>query len=112
MAMGYQPMVSKTCAAGKTLERFFNTRMGITPRQYAQMVEALCDSAVAVGHELIEAARNEPQWHNVAKHMLHAWDDGMASRRRLRKACNSKGSNRQSKPRDSPRQSLRNVRAK
>jgi hypothetical protein len=39
---------------------FFNTRMGITPRQYAQRVEALCDSAVAVGHELIEAARNEP----------------------------------------------------
>ncbi|MFL9949080.1 hypothetical protein PQR68_24115 [Paraburkholderia agricolaris] len=68
--------------------------------------------AVAVGHELIEVARNEPQWHNVAKHMLHAWDDGMASLRRLRKACNSKGSNRQSKPRDSPRRSLRNVRAK
>ncbi len=45
----------KTWAAGKTLERFFNTRIGIPPRQYAQMVEALCDSAVAVGHELIEA---------------------------------------------------------
>ncbi|PRX95855.1 type II toxin-antitoxin system HipA family toxin [Paraburkholderia sp. BL25I1N1] len=81
----------KTWAAGKTLERFFNTRMGIAPRQYAQMVEALCDSAVAVGQELIEAARNEPQWHTVAKHMLHAWDDGMASLRSPKKSLQFKG---------------------
>ncbi|CAE6745130.1 type II toxin-antitoxin system HipA family toxin [Paraburkholderia nemoris] len=81
----------KTWAAGKTLERFFNTRMGIAPRQYAQMVEALCDSAVAVGHELIEAARSEPQWRNVAKQMLHAWDDGMASLRSPKKSLQFKG---------------------
>jgi serine/threonine-protein kinase HipA len=81
----------KTWAAGKTLERFFNTRMGIPPRQYARMVEALCDSAVAVGHELIEAARNEPQWHTVAKQMLHAWDDGMASLRSPKKSLQFKG---------------------
>ncbi|NPT60812.1 type II toxin-antitoxin system HipA family toxin [Paraburkholderia elongata] len=83
----------KTWAAGKTLERFFNTRMGIAPRQYAQMVEALCDSAVAVGHELIEAARNEPQWRNVAKQMLHAWDDGVASLRSPKKSLQFKGLN-------------------
>lgn len=61
MAMNCQPMVSKTWAAEKTLEHFFNTRMAITPLQYARMVEALRNSAVAVGHELIEAARNVPQ---------------------------------------------------
>jgi serine/threonine-protein kinase HipA len=81
----------KTWAAGKTLERFFNTRMGIAPRQYAQMVEALCDSAVEVGHELIEAARNEPQWRHVAKQMLHAWDEGMTSLRSLKKSPQFKG---------------------
>ncbi|MBN3805076.1 type II toxin-antitoxin system HipA family toxin [Paraburkholderia sp. Ac-20336] len=81
----------KTWAAGKTLERFFNTRMGIAPRQYAQMVEALCDSAVDVGHELIEAARNEPQWRALAKQMLHAWDDGMASLRSSKKSLQFKG---------------------
>lgn len=81
----------KTWAAGKTLERFFNTRMGIAPRQYAQMVDALCDSAVAVGHELIEAARNEPQWRNVAKQMLHAWDEGMTSLRSQKKSLQFKG---------------------
>jgi serine/threonine-protein kinase HipA len=71
----------KTWIAGKTLERFFNTRVGITPRQYARMVEALCDSAVAVGRELIQAAKNETQWRSVAKQMLHAWNDGMKSLR-------------------------------
>lgn len=47
--------------------------------------------AVAVGHEPIEAARNEPQWHDVAKHMLHAWDDGMASLRSPEKSLQFKG---------------------
>ncbi|MGF6509617.1 type II toxin-antitoxin system HipA family toxin [Paraburkholderia sp. 32] len=81
----------KTWAAGKTLERFFNTRMGIAPRQYAQMVEALCDSAVDVGHELIEAARNEPQWRALAKQMLYAWDDGMTSLRSPKKSLQFRG---------------------
>lgn len=81
----------KTWAAGKTLERFFNTRMGIAPRQYAQMVEALCDSAVEVGHELIEASRNEPPWRHVAKQMLHAWDEGMTSLRSPKKSPQFKG---------------------
>jgi serine/threonine-protein kinase HipA len=71
----------KTWAPGKTLERFFNVRLGIAPRHYAEMVERLCESAVAVGHEIIEAARNEPQWNGIAKQMLHAWNDGMASLR-------------------------------
>jgi serine/threonine-protein kinase HipA len=81
----------KTWAPGKTLERFFNTRMGITPRQYAQMVDALCDSAVDVGHQVIEAARNEPQWRGVAKQMLHAWNDGMESLRSPKKNVKLKG---------------------
>lgn len=69
----------KSWVAGKTLEKFFNTRLGITPRQYAEMVEALCESAVAVGDEVIEAAKNEPQWRTVAKQMAHAWNEGMSS---------------------------------
>ena len=81
----------KTWAPGKTLERFFNTRAGIPPKQYAQMVEALCDSAVAVGHEMIEAAKNEPQWRGVAKQMLHAWNDGMESLRSPKKSVQLKG---------------------
>ncbi|CAG4892744.1 type II toxin-antitoxin system HipA family toxin [Paraburkholderia gardini] len=81
----------KTWAAGKTLERFFNTRAGIAPRVYATMVEALCDSAVSVGHEVIAAANNEPQWRTVAKQMLHAWNEGMESLRSPRKSVHFKG---------------------
>lgn len=69
----------QTWMAAKTLERFFKARLGIAPKQYAQMVERLCESAVEVGKEVIEAARNEPQWHTVGKHMVHAWNEGMAS---------------------------------
>jgi serine/threonine-protein kinase HipA len=71
----------QTWGIGKTLEKFFNTRLGIPPRQYAEMVERLCESAVAVGQEVIEAAKNAPQWRTVAKQMMHAWNEGMASLR-------------------------------
>lgn len=69
----------QTWAAGKALQRFFNTRLGIPPRQYAQMVERLCESALEVGQEVMEAARNEARWRPVAKQMVHAWNDGTAS---------------------------------
>lgn len=65
-------------AAGKALEKFFATRLGIAPREFADMAERLCESAVEVGKELIEAARNEPRWRTVAKQMVHAWDEGMS----------------------------------
>lgn len=71
----------QTWATGKTLERFFNARLGIPPKQYAEMVERLCESAVAVGIEVITAAKNNPRWHTVAKNMVHAWSEGMASLR-------------------------------
>jgi serine/threonine-protein kinase HipA len=36
------------------------------------MLERLCESAVQVGAEAIEAARNAPRWHPVSKQMAHA----------------------------------------
>lgn len=71
----------QTWVVGKALERFFKAKLGIAPSQYAQMVERLCESAVEVGREVIEAARNEPRWHAVAKHMVHAWNEGMMTLR-------------------------------
>jgi serine/threonine-protein kinase HipA len=71
----------KTWAAGRALQRFFNTRLGIAPKLYAEMVECLCDSAVEVAKEVIEAARNDPRWRQTAKQMVHAWNEGMASLR-------------------------------
>jgi len=66
-------------ATGKNLEQFFKARLGIAPRKYAQMVDRLCESAVEVGGEVIDAAKNEPRWRIVAKNMVHAWNEGMAT---------------------------------
>jgi len=83
----------KTWAPGKTLEQFFNARLGIAPRQYAEMVERLCESVVVVGNEVIEAAKNEPRWRNVAKNMVHAWNDGMSSLRSPKQSAQFTGLN-------------------
>lgn len=69
----------KTWMPGKSLERFLNTRLGITPREYALMVERICDSAVEVGREMIRAQKREPHWHQMAKQMLYVWNEGMES---------------------------------
>jgi serine/threonine-protein kinase HipA len=76
---------------GRTLEIFFNGVLGIPPRQYASMVEQLCESAIAVGKEVIEAAKNEPAWRDVAKPMVHAWNQGMETLRSPRAAPHFRG---------------------
>jgi hypothetical protein len=81
----------KTWAPGKSLETFFKARLGIAPPEYKQMLERLCESAVEVGREMIAAAKNEPRWHDIAKQMLHAWNEGMASVRSARKDTKLKG---------------------
>jgi serine/threonine-protein kinase HipA len=81
----------QTWTIGKALERFFNTRMGIAPRQYAEMLERLCESAVKVGAEVIAAAKNEPRWRSVAKQMVHAWNEGMSSLRVPKKSVELRG---------------------
>jgi serine/threonine-protein kinase HipA len=40
---------------------------------------------------MIGAAKNEPRWHDIAKQMLHAWNEGMASVRSARKDNKLKG---------------------
>lgn len=81
----------QTWAAGQALQRFFTARLGIAPRNYANMVERLCESAVEVGAEVIEAASNEPRWRPLAKQMVHAWNEGMASLRDPKKSVAFRG---------------------
>jgi serine/threonine-protein kinase HipA len=74
----------KTWAPGKSLEQFFKTRLGIAPRDYHQMLERVCDSAVEVGREIIEAANNDARWRGIATQMLHVWNEGMTSLRHVK----------------------------
>lgn len=55
------------------------------------MVERLCESAVAVGGEVIEAAKNEPRWRSIAKQMVHAWNEGISSLRDPKRARQFRG---------------------
>lgn len=81
----------QTWTPGRSLETFFKSVLGIAPRHYAAMVEQLCESAVEVGKEVIEASRNEPAWRDVAKHMVHAWSDGMETLRSAKAAPQLRG---------------------
>ncbi|WP_296258260.1 MULTISPECIES: type II toxin-antitoxin system HipA family toxin [unclassified Pseudomonas] len=81
----------QTWTPGRTLEVFFNGVLGIPARQYAAMVEQLCQSAVEVGKEVIEASKNEPAWRDVAKHMVHAWNQGMETLRSAKTAVHFRG---------------------
>lgn len=81
--------ISRCITPSESLEKFFKSRLGISPRDYAAMVEQLCDSAVAVGREMIEVSKNETRWRDITAQMLHAWNDGMASLRSVRSETSS-----------------------
>jgi len=55
------------------------------------MVDRLRESAVDTGRELIEAARNDNRWRTVAKQMVQAWNEGMASLRSAKSEMRFKG---------------------
>lgn len=81
----------QTWTPGRSLETFFKSVLSIPPVQYASMVEQLCQSAVEVGQEVIEASKNEPAWRDVAKHMVHAWNAGMETLRSAKAAPQFRG---------------------
>jgi serine/threonine-protein kinase HipA len=80
----------KTWAPGKSLETFFKVQLNISPRDYADMVERLCESAVELSREMIEASKNEPRWRETAENMSRAWDEGMTSLRKPKGSLRSK----------------------
>lgn len=83
----------QTWTPGRPQETFFKAVLGIPPSRYAAMVEQLCESAVEVGREVIEASKNEPAWRDVAKAMMHAWNEGMETLRSAKAAPHLRGLN-------------------
>jgi serine/threonine-protein kinase HipA len=82
---GLSVMGRKTWSPGNTLEQFFKVHLNIAPSTYRDMLEQVCDSAVEVGREVIAAAKNEPRWRGVATAMVHAWNEGMATVRSVKR---------------------------
>lgn len=81
----------KTWAPGKSLEQFFKIELGISPADYAVMVERLFESAVEVAKELTIAAKDDIRWRETAENMIQAWNEGMGSLRKPKGAARRKG---------------------
>lgn len=81
----------KTWVASKTLERLFNTRLGIKPSMYKKMVETVCEAAIETGREVLRAAKEHPEWKDLACNIVHAWNDGMESVRSAKKGVSLRG---------------------
>jgi len=81
----------RTWAPGNTLSRFFATRLNIPAKEYARMVEALCEAAIDTGKEVVARSKERPEWRGVAKSMLHAWNDGMESLRSIKPDASLRG---------------------
>lgn len=88
---GLSVMGRKTWSPGDTLEQFFKIHLNIVPSMYREMVERVCDSAVEVGREVIAAAKNEPRWREVGTAMVHAWNEGMATVRSVKRKTSLMG---------------------
>ncbi len=76
----------KSWVAGKSLQRLFNVRLGISPSRFREMTECLCEAATETGRELLPMAREYPERADVIRNMLHAWNDGMESIRSAKPA--------------------------
>lgn len=70
-----------TWQPGKALELFLQARCGIMPAEAKHRIERICEAVVAVTPELISAAQAHPQFYEIGKRMLHAWNEGMNSLR-------------------------------
>lgn len=74
----YVPSMEEVLRATRAYVAYASLR---TRLEYTRMVEQVCESAVEVGRELIQAAGNDARWRGIAGQMLHVWNEGMTSLR-------------------------------
>lgn len=67
----------KSWEPGKTLPKFFASRLGINTRQYREMLDELCDAAVSTARELVALSRENRAWQGIVQNMLWVWDHGI-----------------------------------
>jgi serine/threonine-protein kinase HipA len=72
----------RSWSPGKSLPKFFSSRLGIPQRRYQEMLDELCDAAVSTARELVALSRDESAWQSIVKYMLWAWDCGIQDVRR------------------------------
>lgn len=71
----------KTWQPGKSLELFAQQSCNIQPRKLKEIVEETAQAIMEVASEVAYAARQFPEFHEVGKRMLLAWEEGVNSLR-------------------------------
>lgn len=67
----------KTWQPGKTLQQFAQGVCGLSTSNYKLLVDQICQAAVDVTPQVLEAMQTYPEFHEIGKRMLLAWEEGI-----------------------------------
>ncbi|MFZ4388347.1 MAG: type II toxin-antitoxin system HipA family toxin [Chthoniobacterales bacterium] len=70
-------MGKKTWAPGKNLKTFIAREFGIPLREQSLMIETICEAITGTAPKVREAIREHPDFRDLGKHMLLAWEEGI-----------------------------------
>ena len=74
-------MGKKTWDPGKSLQTFITATFGLPPREQAEIVEQIGAAMAEVGPRVREAMVDHPDFAEIGKRMLLAWQEGLAGLR-------------------------------
>lgn len=74
----------KTWDPGRALRDFITATFSLPPREQASIIEQIGDAMTETGPQVREAMNEHPQFSEIGKCMLLAWQDGLASLRNKR----------------------------
>ncbi|AND69517.1 hypothetical protein ATSB10_20630 [Dyella thiooxydans] len=74
---GISFMGKKTWSPGKSLQTFIAATFGLPPREQAGIVERIGDAMADVGSQVRAAMAEHPEFTEIGKRMLRAWQEGL-----------------------------------
>jgi len=67
----------KSWAPGSTLGRFAQSVCGVAPRKLKETVERVAEAALSVFPDVVRTMNAYPDFHEIGKRMLLAWEEGI-----------------------------------
>jgi serine/threonine-protein kinase HipA len=74
---GISFMGKKTWSPGKNLKNFIALEFGIPLREQSLMIESICEAITDTAPKVREAISEHPDFRDLGKHMLLAWEEGI-----------------------------------
>jgi len=74
-------MGKKTWTPGKTLQKFIVANFGIEAKEQSEIIEAISDAVSAAAPQVREAMKAHPDFVDIGKRMLLAWNEGVSGLR-------------------------------